>query len=88
MSIFPVEQRSSEHGFWSNRILTTTDDIVLLMIFGKIKCPWNFPVMYSKHYITWKKKWQLNPVLLPGKPRGQRSLAGYSPWGLKELERT
>ena len=28
------------------------------------------------------------PVLLPGKSRGQRSLAGYSPWGHKELDTT
>ena len=27
-------------------------------------------------------------VFLPGKPHGQRSLAGYSPWGLKELDTT
>ena len=27
-------------------------------------------------------------VLLPGESRGQRSLAGYSPWGRKESERT
>ena len=25
---------------------------------------------------------------LPGKPHGQRSLAGYSPWGLKESDTT
>ena len=25
------------------------------------------------------------PVFLPGKSHGQRSLAGYSPWGGKEL---
>ena len=24
------------------------------------------------------------PVFLPGKSQGQRSLVGYSPWGLKE----
>ena len=28
-----------------------------------------------------------NP-LLPGKPHGQRSLVGYSPWGCKELDMT
>ena len=28
------------------------------------------------------------PVFLPGESHGQRSLAGYSPWGCKELERT
>ena len=27
-----------------------------------------------------------NPVLLPGKSHGQRSLVGYSPWGHKELD--
>ena len=26
------------------------------------------------------------PVLLPGESHGQRSLMGYSPWGLKELD--
>ena len=28
------------------------------------------------------------PLFLPGKPRGQRSLAGYSPWGHKESDIT
>ena len=27
----------------------------------------------------WRKEWQPTPVFLPGEPRGQRSLAGYSP---------
>ena len=27
------------------------------------------------------------PVFLPGESRGQRSLAGHSPWGCKELDR-
>ena len=25
-------------------------------------------------------KWQLTPVVLPGKSHGHRSLSGYSPW--------
>ena len=29
----------------------------------------------------WRRKWQPTPVFLPGKSHGQRSLAGYSPWG-------
>ena len=37
--------------------------------------------------ILWRK-WQPTPVLLPGKFHGQRSLAGYSPWGRKELDMT
>ena len=38
--------------------------------------------------ITWRRKWQTAPVFLPGKLHGQRSLAGYSPWGGKELDMT
>ena len=29
----------------------------------------------------WRRKWQPTPVFLPGKFHGQRSLAGYGPWG-------
>ena len=29
--------------------------------------------------------WQPIPVFLPGKSRGQKSLAGYSPWGRKTV---
>ena len=38
------------------------------------------------HIYTWRKKWQLTPILLPGESHGQRSLMGYSPWGHKELD--
>ena len=31
-------------------------------------------------------KWQPAPVFLSGKPLGQRSLVGYSPWGHKESD--
>ena len=34
--------------------------------------------------IPWRRKWQPTPVFLPGKPHGQRGLAGYSPRGCKE----
>ena len=33
-------------------------------------------------------KWQPTPVFLPGEFHGQRSLVGYSPWGLKESDMT
>ena len=29
----------------------------------------------------WRRQWHPTPVLLPGKPHGQRSLVGCSPWG-------
>ena len=35
-----------------------------------------------------EKEWLATPVLLPGKSHGQRSLAGYSPWGHKEPDTT
>ena len=38
--------------------------------------------------IAWRRKWQPTPVFLPGKSHGRRSLAGYSPWGQKELDMT
>ena len=38
--------------------------------------------------IPWRRKWQPIPVFLPGKFHGQRSLAGYSPWGRKESDTT
>ena len=38
--------------------------------------------------MPWRRKWQPTPVFLPGESHGQRSLVGYSPWGLKELETT
>ena len=36
----------------------------------------------------WRRKWQSTPVFLPGKPHGQRSLAGWdSPWSRKSRTR-
>ena len=36
--------------------------------------------------IPWRREWQLTPVFLPREFHGQRSLAGYSSWGRKELD--
>ena len=38
--------------------------------------------------ILWRRKWQPTPVFSPGESHGQRSLAGYSPWGCKESDMT
>ena len=35
--------------------------------------------------ISWRREWQPIPVFLHGKAHGQRSLAGYSPWGRKRV---
>ena len=36
----------------------------------------------------WRRKGQPTPVFLPGEFHRQKSLAGYSPWGRKELDKT
>ena len=33
-----------------------------------------------------EKEMEVTLVFLPGKSHGQKSLAGYSPWGCKELD--
>ena len=38
--------------------------------------------------IPWRRKCQPIPVFLPAKSHGQRSLAGYSPWGCKKSDTT
>ena len=35
--------------------------------------------------IPWRREWQPIPIFLSGKSHGQRSLAGYSPWGHKRV---
>ena len=38
--------------------------------------------------MTWRRKWQPTPVLLPGESCGQRSLVSYGPWSCKESDTT
>ena len=42
----------------------------------------------SGRKIPWGREWLPTPVFLPGELRGQRSLVGCSPWGLKKSKRT
>ena len=37
---------------------------------------------------VWRRQWQPNPVLLPGKSHGWRKLVGCSPWGHEESDMT
>ena len=41
-----------------------------------------------KNKIPWRRKWQPTLAFLSGKSHGQRSPAGYSPWGQKESDMT
>ena len=47
----------------------------------------NLPAMWETWFNLWVEKGSI-PVFLPGEFHGQRSLAGYSPWGHKELYTT
>ena len=38
--------------------------------------------------MPWRREWLHTAVFLPGESHGQGSLAGYSPWGCKELDMT
>ena len=38
--------------------------------------------------VPWRRELQLAPVFLPGESHRQRSLAGYNPWGHKQLDMT
>ena len=42
---------------------------------------------YLASYV-WRGQWHPDPVLLPGKSHGRRSLVGCSPWGHKESDTT
>ena len=44
---------------------------------------WRFDSWVGK--IPWTRKWQPNPVFLPGKFHGQKSPLGYSLWGRKRV---
>ena len=39
-------------------------------------------------WVQRRRQWQPTPVLLPGKPHGQRSLVGCNPWGRYESDTT
>ena len=43
---------------------------------------------FERYCVPWRRTRHLTPVFLPGESHGQRSLAGYSPWGRKELDMT
>ena len=38
--------------------------------------------------MTWRRKWQSTPIILPGEFHEQKSLMGYSPWSQKESDTT
>ena len=45
-------------------------------------------LLFRRKHFPSPKQWHPTPALLPGKPHGQRSLVGCSPWGREESDTT
>ena len=86
----------------SLKLATYSPSSLTLTIAKKKECPSNKWGCWHRHTENkacgaWKKisqsskrrrQWHPNPVLLPGKSHGWRSLVGCSPWGRKESDTT
>ena len=85
------ENTSPEKSFWSNKAKWDTlygflgGSVVKRICLQCRRCRrCSFDPWVGK--ISWRRKWQFIPVLLPGRSHGQRNLVGYSPWGGKRAE--
>ena len=58
------------------------------LIHGTVLCIHTYILHTFKKFLLEYRKWQPTLVFLPGEFHGQRSLAGYSPWGCKESDTT
>ena len=67
---------------WASSALVWAFQVALVV---KIACQCRRRKRYG---IPWRRAWQPTPVFLPGESHGQRSLVGYSSWGLKESDTT
>ena len=85
----PLEKEMATHSsilawgipWWASQVVLLVKN--LPAIEGDVQC--GFDPWVGK--IPWRA-WQPTPVFLPGEFHGQRSLAGYSPWGRKESDMT
>ena len=57
---------------------------------GKVDPAWRKRCEFNPwvRKMLWRRAQQPTPVFLPRESHGQRSLAGYSPWGGKESDTT
>ena len=54
-----------------------------------VKIVFHDEARFKMYYLVkWRRKWLPTPIFLPEKFHGQRSQAGYSPWGCKESDMT
>ena len=60
-------------------------DILISIFCLQCRRPWFNPCIRK---ISWRRKWQPTPILLPEKSHVQRSLVDYSPWDREESDTT
>ena len=60
----------------------------VLGIFQARVLKWGAIALSIQCISSWRREWQPTPIFLPGESHGQRSLAGFSPWGHKESDTT
>ena len=61
---------------------------ISLWSFSSICIPLRTLPVCVGYHLFWRRKWEATLIFLPGKPHGQRSLVGYSPWSRKESDTT
>ena len=92
------ESDVTKHAHTTNQIFSIAFK-VKFMTSGNSSChllstfsvPWWFRrqrICLQCKKIPWRREWHPTLVFLPGESHGQRSLAGYSPWGHKESDTT
>ena len=75
------------HNWTSNRHTHTHDNLVAQTV-KSLLATWETRVQSLGWEDPLEKEMASIPVFLPGKSHGQRSLAGYSPWGCKKSDTT
>ena len=68
-------------------LMPTWASLEAQMVKNRLQCgrPWFDPLVGK---ISWRRERLFTAAFLPGEFHGQRSLAGYSPWGHKESDTT
>ena len=67
---------------WDCKELDMTERLLFMNILGD-------RFFHFHHFkYTWRRTWQPTPGFFRGESHGQRSLAGYGPWGRKESAMT
>ena len=84
MRCHPIEKQTEYFQNVMLKYMYRTDAFKTLVLNSKLFILW----LIKLNVPFWRRKWQPTPVLLPGESHGQRSLAGYSPWGRKGLDTT